>query len=147
MWLVVFLSALIGACSQADESSLGDVIVHKSPTCNCCKLWAGHLTNAGFSISVQNSQDLRPVRERLKVPANMGSCHTAEAAGYFIEGHVPVADIERLLRERPKARGLAVPGMPTGSPGMEVPSGKIAPYEVFLIAEDGSATVFARHGS
>lgn len=145
--LAALLVLLLGACTQAAEPAPREVVVHKSPTCGCCKLWARHLTNAGFSVQAQDSTDISPVKKRLGVPATMQSCHTAEIEGYFVEGHVPVADIERLLRERPKAKGLAVPGMPAGSPGMEVPSGKIAPYEVFLIDETGKATVFARHGS
>jgi hypothetical protein len=77
----------------------------------------------------------------------MGSCHTAEVEGYFVEGHVPVEDIRRLLRDRPDAKGLTVPGMPAGSPGMEVPSGEVQPYEVLLIGRDGSTSVFSRHGA
>jgi hypothetical protein len=76
----------------------------------------------------------------------MGSCHTAEVGGYFVEGHVPVEDIQRLLATRPDAKGLAVPGMPTGSPGMEVPSGEVKPYQVLLVSRDGTTSVFARHG-
>ena len=145
--LTLLLAFIMTACSPAGSPSSKEMTVHKSPTCECCKLWVRHLADAGFSMQVENNRNISPVKARLGVPANMQSCHTAEVAGYFIEGHVPVADVERLLRERPKAKGLAVPGMPMGSPGMEDPSGKIAPYEVFLIAEDGSATVFARHGS
>jgi len=80
------------------------------------------------------------------VPFAMGSCHTAEVGGYFVEGHVPADDIKRLLRERPSARGLTVPAMPVGSPGMEVPSGRVDPYDVLLVAPDGSASVFAHYG-
>jgi hypothetical protein len=76
----------------------------------------------------------------------MGSCHTAEVGGYFVEGHVPIDDIKRLLREKPDAKGLTVPGMPAGSPGMEVPSGQVQPYEVILVRRDGSTSVFSRHG-
>lgn len=76
----------------------------------------------------------------------MGSCHTAEIGGYFVEGHVPADDIKRLLRERPDAKGLTVPAMPAGSPGMEVPSGKVDPYDVFLVLKDGTTSVYAHHG-
>jgi hypothetical protein len=86
------------------------------------------------------------VKRRVGVPAGKGSCHTAEIAGYFIEGHVPAADVKRLLREKPDARGLTAPGMPMGSPGMEMPDGRTPPYVVELVKRDGSTTVFARHG-
>ena len=81
----------------------------------------------------------------IRKPA-LGSCHTGEVEGYFIEGHVPVADIQRLLREKPVAKGLTVPGMPIGSPGMEIPSGEVQPYDVLLVAKDGSTKVYAHHG-
>jgi len=86
-----------------------------------------------------------PVKERVGVPAAMSSCHTAEVSGYFVEGHVPAEDVIRLLKERPQARGLTVPGMPMGSPGMEVP-GQNQPFDVFLVALDGATVLFAHHG-
>jgi hypothetical protein len=95
---------------------------------------------------VITENNLGPVKERVGVPPAMGSCHTGEVEGYFVEGHVPAADIKRLLKEKPKARGLTVPGMPAGSPGMEVPSGQVDPYDVLLVAKDGSTSVFAHHG-
>lgn len=122
------------------------VVVHKSETCGCCHLWVEHLERSGFKTVVRNVSDLDGIKERVGVPPGMGSCHTAEVGGYFIEGHVPAADIERLLEQRPDGKGLTVPGMPAGSPGMEVPSGEVAPYEVHLVAQDGSTTVFAHHG-
>lgn len=123
------------------------VVVHKSETCGCCKLWVAHLERAGFDVEVVNSDNLAAIKERVGIPYGMGSCHTAEVDGYFVEGHVPAADIQRLLRERPAAKGLTVPGMPAGSPGMEVPSGKVDPYDVFLVKKDGSTSVFAHHGA
>lgn len=147
--IVLTLSAsfALGACAQSAEPRGPEVIVHKSASCNCCKLWAQQLRDAGFVITLRNANDLGPVKERLGVPAQMRSCHTGEVAGYFMEGHVPIKDIERLLRERPDAKGLAVPGMPVGSPGMESPSGEIEPYTVFLIDKDGRATAFSTRGS
>lgn len=142
LWALIWLAA----CAQLNDSNLSDVVVYKNARCNCCMLWAQHLRNAGFSITPRNTENLNAVKQRIGVPAGMGSCHTAEVGGYFLEGHVPIEDIKRLLRERPNAKGLAVPGMPTGSPGMEIPSGKIEPYEVLLVAHDGSTTVFSRHG-
>ena len=87
-----------------------------------------------------------PIKQRVGVPYAKGSCHTAEVGGYFIEGHVPATDVQRLLAERPDARGLAVPGMPAGSPGMELPDGTVHPYTVELVHRDGSTTGYARHG-
>lgn len=121
------------------------VTVYKTESCGCCKLWVKHLEDSGFAVSVHDMDDLGAVKQRVGVPYAMGSCHTAEVGGYFVEGHVPASDIRRLLREKPKAKGLTVPGMPLGSPGMEVPTGQKDPYEVFLVASDGAASVYARH--
>lgn len=125
---------------------MAEVVVYKTATCQCCKRWAQHLRDAGFAVEPRNLDNLDEVKQRVGVPAGMGSCHTAEVGGYFVEGHVPVGDIKRLLAERPNAKGLTVPRMPTGSPGMEVPSGEIQPYDVLLVAQDGSTTVFSHHG-
>ncbi|RDZ28499.1 DUF411 domain-containing protein [Lysobacter silvisoli] len=122
------------------------MIVHKNPTCGCCSLWVDHVRAAGFTVEVRDHDNLHPIKERLGVPYGKGSCHTAEVGGYFVEGHVPAADIVRLLREKPQARGLAVPGMPAGSPGMELPDGRVQPYTVELIGRDGGTRAYARHG-
>jgi hypothetical protein len=122
-------------------------IVHKTPTCGCCKLWAEHLRHAGFVVEVRDADDLGPIKEKLGIPYGKGSCHTAEIGGYFVEGHVPANDIKRLLAERPDAKGLTVPGMPLGSPGMEMPDGTVEPYAVELVGKDGATTVYARHGA
>lgn len=132
--------------SPVTPAALPRVTVHKSPTCGCCKLWVEHLQHAGFSVQVVESDDLAPIKAQVGVPPGRGSCHTAQVAGYFVEGHVPADDIVRLLTERPDARGLALPGMPMGSPGMEVPSGEIQPYTVELVAKDGNTTAFSHHG-
>jgi hypothetical protein len=122
------------------------VVVHKSESCGCCKQWVSLLAKSGFEVQVVNSDNLNAVKERVGIPPALGSCHTAEVEGYFLEGHVPMSDIQRLLRERPVAKGLTVPGMPMGSPGMEVPSGQVDPYDVLLVAKDGSTKVYAHHG-
>jgi hypothetical protein len=142
--LALCLSPLV---ARAADSAAGPrVVVYKSESCGCCKLWVQHLEQAGFSTEVHDVGNLGPIKERVGVPAGKGSCHTAEVGGYFLEGHVPAQDVKRLLREKPAAKGLTVPGMPLGSPGMEVPSGQVDAYEVLLVAKDGSTSVFARHG-
>jgi hypothetical protein len=121
------------------------VTVYKNESCGCCELWVKHMQAAGFAVQVHNLDNLGPVKERVGIPPGMGACHTAEVGGYFVEGHVPADDIKRFLKERPDAKGLTVPGMPIGSPGMEVPSGKVQPYDVFLISRDGNKSVYAHH--
>ncbi len=142
------VAVMLAGCSQSTaETSLPLVKVHKNASCGCCKIWVDRLREAGFQVEANDVDNLNSVKQRVGLPYGMGSCHTAEVDGYFVEGHVPVEDIKRLLRERPKAKGLAVPGMPAGSPGMEVASGKVDPYDVMLIAPDGSASVYAHHGA
>lgn len=125
-------------------SMLPRITMHKDPYCECCSLWAKHVEAAGFPVTVMVSSDMEAVKREAGVPAGKGSCHTAEVEGYFIEGHVPVEDIQRLLAEQPDARGLAAPGMPIGSPGMP---GEPRPYTVYLIGKDGSSTPFSQHGN
>ena len=120
-------------------------VVHKSPTCGCCHLWVEHMRNAGFQVEVRDVDNLDPVKTRVGVPVGKGSCHTAEVGGYFVEGHVPANDVKRLLAEKPAAKGLVLPGMPAGSPGMELPDGTSQPYTVELVGRDGTTSAFARH--
>ncbi|BBD78341.1 MULTISPECIES: DUF411 domain-containing protein [Hydrogenophilus] len=125
----------------AEESPL--VKVWKSPYCGCCKEWIAHMQANGFQVQtfeVGNSE----VRSRLGMPMRYGSCHTAVVQGYVIEGHVPAADVKRLLAEKPNALGLAVPGMVIGSPGMDGPAyeGRKDPYDVLLIQRNGEAEVY-----
>lgn len=127
------------------EASLPLVVVHKSPTCGCCGLWVEHMQEAGFQVEVRDTHALHSVKQELGIPTGKASCHTAEIDGYVVEGHVPAADIKRLLAERPDAKGLVLPGMPLGSPGMETPDGRVQPYTVELLAEDGSTSVFQEH--
>ena len=146
-WMVVLIALLASACGQSAEPAAGpSILVHKTATCGCCRLWVEHLRSAGFAVEARNVDDLNAIKQRVGVPVGHGSCHTAEVAGYFVEGHVPADDIKRLLAERPNnATGLVVPGMPVGSPGMEAPSGEVKPYDVLLVARDGSTSVFAHH--
>jgi hypothetical protein len=127
-------------------SRLPSVLVHKDPACGCCAKWVEHLRAAGFTVTVDESAPMDAVKQRAGVPADKRSCHTAEVGGYFIEGHVPAQDIVRLVTEKPRARGLAAPGMPMGAPGMEMPGMPPAKYAVELVHADGSTEVFAEHG-
>jgi len=110
------------------------VTVHKDPNCGCCGGWADHLKQAGFPVDIVNSTDLAAVRKKFGVPEELAGCHTAEIGAYVVEGHVPAAAIKRLLNEKPQARGVAVPGMPLGSPGMDGPP---EVYEVILFGPQG----------
>lgn len=125
-------------------ASLPPVDVYKSPTCGCCGAWVDHLKAAGFSVRVVEVDDTAQARKRLGLPEKFGSCHTGVVDGYVVEGHVPAAEIKRLLSSRPAAIGLAVPGMPIGSPGMEYP-GRSDPHEVLLIDRKGRESVFAHY--
>lgn len=138
-------AAVANASNAAAAPELSPMVVHKSEFCGCCGLWVDHMREAGFQVEVRNTEDMNPIKQQLGVPAGKGSCHTAEVGGYFIEGHVPAQDVKRLLMEKPDARGLAVPGMPAGSPGMEMPDGRVQPYAVELVGQDGSTRVFTRH--
>ncbi len=123
-----------------------DVIeVFKSSTCGCCTKWIGHLRANGFVVQAHDVDDITVSRARLGVPAALSSCHTGSVGGYLVEGHVPARDIQRLLRERPDAAGLAVPGMPRGSPGME--ADVTDPYDVLLFQLNGHYTVYQRYGA
>ena len=131
------------AATAAAVSQARHITVHKTPTCGCCGDWVEHVTAEGFSVTVHEHDDLTPIRQRLGIPFQLSSCHSAEVDGYALEGHVPASDIERLLSERPDAIGLSVPGMPAGSPGMEV-EGYSQPYATLLF-DAQTATIFNRH--
>jgi hypothetical protein len=105
------------------------------------------MRTAGFAVEVRDTDDLNPLKERVGVPYGKGSCHTAEVGGYFIEGHVPADDVKRLLAERPDAKGLVLPGMPMGSPGMESPDGRTQAYTVELVGRDGATRTFTEHAA
>ena len=136
---------LMAGCAQAAPPLA--LVVYKTPWCGCCKGWITHMTRAGFKPTVHEVEDLTPIREKHGVPFNLSSCHTGLIGGYAVEGHVPPADVLRLLKERPKAIGLTVPGMPIGSPGMESPNGATEAYATLLLLDrSGKTRVFARHG-
>lgn len=134
------------ALAQAARSTAPQVDVWKDPNCGCCQLWVEHLQAEGFAVKVHDVGNTA-ARKRLGMPEALGSCHTARVAGYVIEGHVPAADIRRLLHEKPQALGLSVPGMPIGSPGMDGPEykGRKDPYAVLLVQRDGSTRTFSRY--
>ena len=134
------------ATASSPDASLPVMLVHKSATCGCCGAWVDHMRAAGFNVDVRDVDDLDSVKSRVGIPFGKGSCHTAEVGGYFVEGHVPALDIKRLLAEKPDAKGLVVPGMPAGSPGMEMPDGRVQPYVVELVSRDGTTSDFAHHG-
>jgi hypothetical protein len=135
LWLAG--AALIVPRSSA-LAQTSNILVHKDPNCGCCAGWVRHLKAAGFAVTVEETASLQVVRKRLRVPADLAACHTAEVEGYILEGHVPAVAVRRLLEKRPAATGLAVPGMPAGSPGME--SGAPQPYDVVLFGANGRQT-------
>ena len=141
--LSVALVAVGVLASGPLHAASAEVEVFKSPYCGCCGKWVEHMREAGFKVKVTEVKDTGAQRERLKMPQSVASCHTATVGGYALEGHIPAADVQRLLKEKPKARGIAVPSMPPGSPGMEGPQS--IPYDTLLVKMDGSTTVFAKH--
>ena len=129
------LPLLMATARWGQAENLPLVSVSKDPSCGCCDGWAAHIEAAGLPVRVVESADMASLKRRLGVPADLASCHTAEVNGYVVEGHVPAAAIRRLLAERPDAVGLAVPGMPAGSPGMDFPGVDPEPYEAFLFGQ------------
>ena len=139
------LGALAAGLVFPARAQTGPVVdVVKTPTCGCCNGWIAHMRQSGFQVRVRDVQDTTPIARRLGVPDDLRSCHTASVGGYAVEGHVPANDIRRLLRERPQAAGIDVPGMPMGSPGMEHGSHR-QPYQTILFTRAGRRSVFARH--
>jgi len=159
MKLTVFtlLTLILAACAgsappdapaqEAAQAPAASPTIHvyKSPTCGCCSDWVDRLVEYGFEVETEDMDNLAGIKKQYGVPANLQSCHTAVVDGYVIEGHVPPADIERLLAERPDAVGLAVPGMIAGSPGMEVPGSPAQPYDVVLFDESGQSSLFSSY--
>lgn len=145
---------VLGACERAPEArasqsiepselSASEMVVYKSPTCGCCGLWVDHAQEHGFAvetIDIAQYDDLVAKKREHGIDMDLGSCHTALVGGYVVEGHVPADVIQRLLQDRPDIHGLAVPGMPIGSPGMEGPNAQ--PYQVIAIGHDGSRSVY-----
>jgi hypothetical protein len=136
-------ASLLTCRSALAAEGLPKMVVTKDPTCGCCSGWVEHIRAAGFEVEVLETTQVNRVKTRLRVPRDLASCHTAEVGGFVIEGHVPASAVRRLLSENPQAVGLAVPGMPVGSPGMEVEGTTPEVYEVVLFGSFGQR-VFAR---
>jgi hypothetical protein len=138
--LIVLVAAVIGVT----HAQTHEITVYKTPTCGCCGIWVAHLRDNGFRVRVTDVDSTADYQKKHGVPNALRSCHTATVNGYTIEGHVPASEIQRLLKERPKAKGLAVPGMPVGSPGMEVGDRRDA-YSVVLFDAEGKTSVYRRY--
>jgi hypothetical protein len=138
--------AMVAAVAQkpaGPQAAAGVMTVYKSPTCGCCKLWIDHMTAAGFQVRTVDMEDITEVKQASGVPMRLRTCHTALIDGYVVEGHVPADLVKKMLAEKPKVAGIAVPGMPLGSPGMEQGSQK-DPYDVLLFDKSGKTTVYAK---
>jgi hypothetical protein len=142
--LALALTTAAVRTSPPDASAKKPVItVYKDPSCGCCKNWIEHLIKHGYRVDAKDSPNMTEIKHTMGVPTGLAACHTALVNGYLIEGHVPAADIDRLLVQKPKIAGLAVPGMPMGSPGME--GGTAQRYQVLTFDKSGKTTVFASH--
>jgi hypothetical protein len=130
--------------AAAAAAADGEVTVWMSPTCGCCGAWVDHMRDEGFTVHVHETHDVHTKKVQLGVAQDQSSCHTGLVDGYFVEGHVPASSVRKLLNERPNARGIAVPGMPIGSPGMEVGDRK-DPYDVMLVDRQGRTSVYTSH--
>jgi len=145
MTVAIFgLAACDGGSSNrgATATITKEVVMYKSPTCSCCTGWADHLRSKGFTVIEKKREDMASIKEQYGVPQKLASCHTAVVDGYIIEGHVPAADVKRLLKERPKVAGLTAPGMPMKSPGMQAVGQEPRGYDVLTFDKDGKTTVF-----
>ena len=153
MKIIIAIAAMLSAGIMATPHSLAQeqgagaqslpvVEMTKRPNCGCCNAWANHLRAEGFKVKITESDALRNVKRRAGIPQDLDACHTAKVGGYVVEGHVPADDIKRLLAERPGVKGIAVPGMPIGSPGMEMDDGQTEAYDVIAFDGEGETKVF-----
>ena len=148
MWMIAILLLCFGSPAAAMASTAGEeVVVFRSAYCECCEAWESHIAEAGFVVQDHVADDMDGIKEAMGVPIESASCHTAHVSGYVVEGHVPAASIQRMLKERPEIKGLAAPGMPMGSPGMEVDGMVADPFSVFSIANNGTMVEFDFYGS
>ena len=143
---VVTLSAGLGyAALSGAADTRPSVVVYKSPTCGCCSQWIEHMKANGFDVKSTDMDDVISIKRQYGVPLESQSCHTALVGGYVLEGHVPATAVKKMLNDKPKIVGLAVPGMPVGSPGMEVPSGQKDAYNVVSFDKAGKTAVYEKH--
>lgn len=150
--LLIIIVVTLGACAQArtpiasSSSDQGNTItMYKSATCGCCGTWAEYLQENGFTVLINEDEDLAQIKQTYQVPRQLSSCHTALLNGYVIEGHVPIDEINRMINEKPDILGIAVAGMPIGSPGMEVEGVDPVPYDVVTFDAQGNTTIFASY--
>lgn len=146
---IVFLLFLTVSVTAADQARTPTPMmsVFKTPTCGCCAKWVDHMRQNGFTLHVTDLNDLTSIKNKHGVPARLQSCHTGVVNGYAVEGHVPAADVKRLLKDKPAVVGLTVPGMPAGSPGMEVPGMTPPPYNVLTFDKAGATRIYTTHGT
>ena len=147
MCTVVFVAAnLVALAQQKPVSSRTPIVVYKTPTCGCCAMWVEHMRQNGFQPEVHDvsASQVRAVSQAAGLKDEGTSCHTAKVGNFIVEGHVPAADVQRMLNEKPAIAGIAAPGMPVGSPGMEM-GGRKDPYNVIAFTKDGKSTVFSKH--
>ena len=145
LWSLIVAIVLTAAGGAQTQPRSQAVEVFKSPTCGCCSKWVEHMKKAGYTVRVTDidATELQKLKAKYGVPQSAASCHTARVGGYTLEGHIPASQINRLLGEKRKVAGLAVPGMPVGSPGMEVPGVKGQPYDVLSFDRSGRTAVFS----
>jgi len=147
VFVIFVISVYIGfnfANKTAEADTIKEeIMVYKSPTCGCCKKWVKHLEREGFKVKTEDYRDMKPIKNMMGVKRQFQSCHTAKVGKYFIEGHVSASDIKKLLKEKPDIKGLAAPGMPMGSPGME--GRRKDKYDVIAIDKNNNATVYTKY--
>ena len=142
--LTIFISSLVSFAFLQKASAEVEMTVYKSPTCGCCSKWITHMEENGFKVKAVDVIEMNVVKQKYGITQNLASCHTAVIDGYFIEGHVPASDVKRLLSEKTDSKGLTVPGMPIGSPGMEM-GDRVDAYQVLSVNDDGSTDVFNQY--
>ena len=146
IFVLVAALASLGIAAAQQKPAAGPLVeVFKTPTCGCCAKWVEHIRANGFTVRTTDLNDLAEIKKSRGVPDNAQSCHTAVVNGYVVEGHVPAADVQRMLKEKPAIAGLTLPGMPVGSPGMEYPGSPAQPYAVLSFDKKGATQVFAKH--
>ncbi|MBI4439338.1 DUF411 domain-containing protein [Candidatus Woesearchaeota archaeon] len=142
MGLIVLALLVVGCAKPASKFPETGIEIFKSPTCGCCSIYAKHMQDKGFDAKVTDTYDVQAIKTKYNVPAQLSSCHTTIAGDYFVEGHIPLEAVEKLLTEKPDIAGIAMPGMPSGSPGM--PGAKQGQFVIFSVGKDGSINEFMR---